>query len=163
MESQRLRRKETQSKQLLEYVPASMVTPANFSSEPLIAARVIFDLVAFYQRLLFDLKFTPGKGHYRYQDESTIDCGETLAVDLPRRFKYISASISTNKDRHCPIIVTILDPAETDATKQEKGKTSVTPGNSGSVTGEDAKRVTFKCDGKKRDGTCHLAFDIIAY
>jgi len=90
-------------------------------------------------------------------------CGETFAVDLPRRFKKVTVSFTNGKDGHCPIIVTILDPTETDATKQEKGRTRTTPGNDGSVTGEDGKRVTFKCEGKADDGTCHFNFDLLAY
>lgn len=128
-----------------------------------IGAHVIFDpTLSLWQRLLFDITFKPGMGTYRYQDEVTQDCGETFTVNLPRKFKKVTVSFTNGKDGHCPIIVTILNPDETDATKQEKGKTRTSAGNDGSVTGEDGKRVTFKCDGKSDDGTCHFNFDLLA-
>jgi len=132
--------------------------PLHDVAEELIARRISEALAPILSGLLFEIKFTPGKANYRYDQEITEDCGESYTVDLPRKFKHVSVSVATAGDRTCPLIITILDPSETDPKKKEKGKTSVSPGNPGSVTGENGKQVTFECDGKARDGTCNFRF-----
>jgi hypothetical protein len=128
----------------------------------LVARRLSEALVPFLRGLLFEIKFTPSKANYHYEEEITEDCGESYTLDLPRKFKHVTVSVSTAGDRTCPLVITILDPAETEPKKKEKGRTSVSSGSSGSVTGEDGRQVAFKCDGPARDGTCKFRFIVNA-